>query len=190
MRQIALLLSMVGLLVIAAGCATYDSETAPDVVDDVDLERYTGTWYELTSVPIRPQRGCVGTTARYELRDDGDIDVINTCYDESFDGDIRRATGRAWLQDDGSDGRLWVRFFWPFRSHYWIIDLDEDYRWAVISGPDRDTLWVLSRSPCMEQHRFEEIVDGLQARNFDVQSMETTPQRGGNGDRCEVELRE
>lgn len=189
MRRTGIALLSIGLLVaVVAGCATYDPETAPEVVDEVDLQRYVGTWYEIAAVPIRPQEGCVGTTARYEIRDDGDVAVINECYDESFDGDVRRAEGRAWLQDDESDARLWVRFFWPFRGHYWIVDLDDDYRWAVVSTPDRDPFWILSRTPCMDQALFDGIAESLRQRGFDLGKLETTLQRDEDGRHCEVQV--
>ena len=176
------------LATLIAGCAVYDPETAPQVVDQVDFQRYVGTWYEAAAVPIRPQESCVGTTAHYALRDDGGISVVNECYDESFDGELRRAEGRAWVQGEESDGRLWVRFFWPFRSHYWIVDLDEDYRWAVVSNPDRDPFWILSRAPCMDQQTFDGIVDSLHRRGFDIDRLETTLQRDEQGRECEVRL--
>ena len=182
------LLSLALVVAMVGGCATYDSDEAPEVVDDVDLERYAGTWYEVAAVPIRPQRGCVGTTADYKIRDDGDVTVVNECYDESFDGELRSTEGRAWLQSEESDARLWVRFFWPFRGHYWIVDLDDDYRWAVVSNPDRDPFWILSRSPCMDQKRFDRIVASLRERGFDIELLETTLQRDEDGRRCEVQI--
>lgn len=191
MRRIQIPFLPLGLMfAVVAGCATYDPETAPEVVDDVDLQRYAGTWYEVAAVPIRPQEGCVGTTATYEIRDDGDVTVINECFDESFDGELRRAEGRAWVQSEESNARLWVRFFWPFRGHYWIVDLDDDYRWAVVSTPDRDPFWILSRTPCIDQQTFDQIVSSLHRRNFDLERMETTLQRDDDGHHCEVQVRQ
>jgi len=122
-----------------------------DVVSDVDLERYTGKWYEIASFPQHFQRGCVASTATYTLRDDGRIDVLNECRDQSFDGELRQAEGIAWIVDPSqSRAKLKVQFFWPFSGDYWIIDLDPDYRYAVIGHPSREYLWILSRTPTMQ----------------------------------------
>ena len=168
-------------------CATAEP---PEVVDHVDVERYLGTWYEASSVPIRGQRGCVGTTATYGERDDGDISVYNRCYDGSFDGDVRDIEGKAWVADEETNAKLWVRFFWPFRSSYWIVALDdEDYQWAAVSDRRADNLWVLSRSPCMDQVLFDNIYADLKARDLPVDELESTLQRDDDGQECQVLLR-
>lgn len=180
------LLAVTGLF----GCAsTGDSHGAPKVVDEVDIERYLGTWYEVASFPIRAQRGCVGTTATYSLRDDGDISVYNRCYEDSFDGDVQDIEGKAWVDDGSTNAKLKVQFFWPFRSPYWIVDLDQDeYQWAVVSGPDRDNLWILSRTPCLDQAFFEQLYARLDGRGFDMSRLQTTLQRTEDGETCRVEL--
>ncbi|UCE84718.1 MAG: lipocalin family protein [Deltaproteobacteria bacterium] len=156
------------------GCQT----AAPlRVVPDVDLERYLGRWYEIASFPHRFQRGCVATAATYTLRDDGRIRVENQCRDGSFDAELRRAEGVAWLADpDRSTAKLKVQFFWPFRGDYWIIELDPDYRFAVVGHPSRNYLWILSRSRSMDAALYEDLVARAAAQGFDVSRLERTPQ--------------
>jgi apolipoprotein D and lipocalin family protein len=102
-------------------------------VKALDLDRYGGRWFEIASFPQRFQRGCVATTATYTRLADGRIRVENECRDESFDGELRRVEGVAWLTDpDASPAKLKVQFFWPFSGDYWVIELDADYRYAVI----------------------------------------------------------
>ncbi len=114
-------------------------------VAEVDLARYAGKWYEVAAFPMFFQRQCVGdTTAEYGLRPDGDISVRNRCRTESgFD----EATARAWAVEGSGNARLKVQFFWPFRADYWVIGLDDGYRWAVVGNPERKYLWILSRTP-------------------------------------------
>lgn len=182
---LAALILVAGLL----GCSSTGGERAPEVVDWVDLERYVGTWYDVASFPIRPQSDCVGTTATYSFRDDGDIRVYNRCYEDSFDGDVQDIEGKAWVDDPSTNAKLKVQFFWPFRSPYWIIDLDQDaYQWAVVSGPKRDNLWILSRSPCMDPTLFARIYDSLAARGFALSRLQSTRQRSPDGEICQVEL--
>jgi apolipoprotein D and lipocalin family protein len=113
----------VGLVATLGGCRS--THPPLDVVDEVDLDRYLGRWYEIASFPQRFQRGCVASMATYTQRDDGRIGVVNECRDRSFDGELRRADGVAWVADEaGSRAKLKVQFFWPFRGDYWIIALD------------------------------------------------------------------
>ncbi|TXD34318.1 hypothetical protein FRC96_14045 [Lujinxingia vulgaris] len=183
-------LSVVALGALAwAGCAsTGGSGSSVKVVDELEIERYLGTWYELASVPLRAQRDCVGTTATYSLRDDGDIRVYNRCLKGGFDGKVSDITGRAWVDDGRDPAKLNVRFFWPFKSPYWVVALDADYRWAAVSGPDQENLWILSRTPCMNAQTFAQIYEDLDRRGFPVDALRVTPQQDENGKRCEVSL--
>lgn len=178
------LLVSLGILFLASACAS----SPPEVVDHVDLDRYQGTWYEVASFPIRAQRDCVGTTATYGERDDGDISVYNACFKGSFDGEVSDITGKAWVADETTNAKLWVRFFWPFRGSYWIVDLDDDYDWAVVSNHRASTLWILSRQPCMDQGRFEAIYHSLKDRDFPMDQLQTTLQRSADGEPCQVQI--
>jgi apolipoprotein D and lipocalin family protein len=87
--------------------------------------------------------------ATYTIRGDGDIDVLNRCRKDSLDGKEKSALGRAKVVDRTTNAKLEVSFFRPFWGDYWIIDLDADYRYAVVGHPGREYLWILSRTPTM-----------------------------------------
>jgi apolipoprotein D and lipocalin family protein len=164
------------LLAMLAGCRT---TTAPlDVVESVDLDRYAGQWYEIASYPQRFQKGCVASKATYTLREDGRIQVINECRDGSLDGDLRRAEGVAWVVDPAeSTAKLKVQFFWPFSGAYWIIELDPDYRYAVVGHPSRDYLWILSRTPSMAPRVYDDLLARIAAHGYDLSRLEQTQQQ-------------
>jgi len=144
---------------------------------DVDLDRYLGRWYEVASLPQYFQRGCVATTALYSRRDDGRIRVENECRDETLDGEVRRAEGVAWVADPGDDpAKLRVRFFWPFSGHYWIVALDPDYRWALVGHPERKYLWILSRTPQMDEALYASLVERARELGYDVSRLVRTLQ--------------
>ena len=164
-----------GLLAALAACAA----PAPplEVAGAVDLERYLGRWYEIASLPQFFQRGCVATTAEYTRRPDGRIRVVNECRDGSLDGELRRAEGVAWVADPGrSDARLVVQFFWPFRGDYWILELDPDYRYAVVGNPSREYLWILSRTPTLDPALYEALLTRIVARGYALARLTRTPQ--------------
>jgi apolipoprotein D and lipocalin family protein len=147
-----------------------------EVVDQVDLDRYLGTWYEIARFPAWFQRGCTAVRADYGLRDDGLIRVVNSCRKGSLEGKLKQSTGRAKVADTTRNAKLKVSFFGPFWGDYWIIDLDPDYQWAVVSEPRRKYLWILSRSRTMEQDLFESITARLADRGFDLDRLDLTQQ--------------
>ncbi len=163
------------ILLLAAGC---NSVYPPlEVVHYVDLERYTGRWFEIARYPHSFERDCAGVTADYSLRDDGRIEVINTCFESSLDGPERLIRGSARVADPTTNAKLKVTFFWPFEGDYWIIDLDNEYEYAVVGAPNRRFLWILSRTPTMDGETYEAILDRLAAQDYDTQPLELVPQR-------------
>ena len=165
------------LMLIASATAARGSDPEPlEVVDSVDLERYLGRWYEIASYPMYFQKGCTATIATYSLREDGLIQVINSCRKGSLDGKLKEAKGRAKVVDAETNAKLKVSFFGPFWGDYWIIDLDPDYRWAVVGGPKRKYLWILSRTPQMDEALYEEIIGRLPAKGYDPKRLNRTTQ--------------
>jgi apolipoprotein D and lipocalin family protein len=159
-----MLLSLVAMAVVAAVSA---EESPLEVAGSVDLDRYLGTWYEIASYPAWFQRGCTAVTAQYSLRDDGLIRVVNSCNKGALDGKLKQSTGRAKVVEGSNNAKLKVSFFRPFWGDYWIVDLDPEYRWAVVGVPNRKYLWVLSRTRTMDDALYQEIVGRLQAKGYD-----------------------
>lgn len=157
--------------------AALSAEEPPlEVVPSVDLERYLGTWYEIASYPAWFQRGCTAVTAEYSRRDDGLIRVVNSCNQGSLDGKLKQSTGRAKVVEGSANAKLKVSFFRPFWGDYWIIDLDADYRWAVVGVPSRKFLWILSRTPQMEDSVYNDILSRLPAMGYDPARLNRTSQ--------------
>jgi apolipoprotein D and lipocalin family protein len=166
-----------GLALFATLAACQTTHPPLEVVDEVDLDRYVGRWYEIASFPQHFQRGCVATTANYTRMEDGRIRVENECRDDSFDGELRRAEGVAWVAgSNGSQAKLKVQFFWPFRGAYWIIELDPEYRYAVIGHPSRNYLWILSRSRTMDPALYERLLARIEEHGYDLERLNRTPQ--------------
>jgi apolipoprotein D and lipocalin family protein len=153
------------------------AETRPlEVVPSVDLSRYLGTWYEIATIPQRFQKDCVAVTATYTLRDDGTIGVENKCRKKTLDGDIKIARGKAWVVDKKTNAKLKVQFFWPFKGDYWIIELDPDYEFAVVGHPNRQYLWILSRAPHLEEGLYQELLQRIANKGYDISRIKRTLQ--------------
>jgi apolipoprotein D and lipocalin family protein len=167
----------------AAGSRAAAEEARMTPVPALDLQRYAGAWYEIARLPNPFQKKCAhSVVVRYAVRDDGRLDVVNECVEAS--GAVSRAAGVARLAlPKGPPSQLKVRFAPAFLSFlsavwgdYWVIDLAPDYTWAVVGGPDRKYLWILSRTPRMPELLYAEIL-GRAARFYDVSRVARTEQR-------------
>lgn len=175
MRELLLTLPLIFLAAACAPTTTERLELPPlEVVESVDLGRYTGTWYELASYPQSFQEGCFATTATYTLREDGEIGVLNRCRKGALDGEVDEAHGRARVVDEQTNAKLEVSFFRPFWGEYWIIDLAQDYSYAVVGHPSRDYLWILSRTPKMSDEKYQRILDGIRAKGYPLDRLQKT----------------
>lgn len=149
----------------------------PPVVGAVDLERYSGRWFEIARYDVRFQRGCEGVTAQYQPMENGEIEVINACRRGGLDGELDTVTGRARIVDGSNGAKLKVSFFGPFFfGDYWVIDLAEDYSWAVVSEPRGRFLWLLSRTPQMDQDVLDARLAWLSAQGYDTRALRFTEQ--------------
>ena len=163
----AMLVSGLALLFACSANRQPLANDPPTVVKHVDLDRYLGKWYEIARYPNRFQKACVASTAVYSSREDGRIQVLNECRKDSMEGTLKRAEGKAWVVDETTQAKLKVQFFWPFRGDYWIIDLGEDYEYAVVGHPKRKYLWILSRTPQMETGVYEGILQRILRNGYD-----------------------
>ncbi|MEJ2054082.1 MAG: lipocalin family protein [Calditrichaceae bacterium] len=152
----------------------------PSTVEYVDLNRYAGLWYEIAKIPNRFQKQCArNTTAAYALNDDGTIQVINQCTKN--DGSVDRAEGKARIVDTTSNAKLEVSFVSIFGFHlfwgdYWVIGLDENYRYAVVGTPTRKYGWILCREKQMPEDLFKEAKAILTGQGYNPDDFVMTVQ--------------
>lgn len=143
----------------------------------VDLKKYAGKWYEIASLPQRFQKGCNCTTAEYTLTDKDFVKVENRCNKDSVNGKKSYIKGKAFVVENSGNAKLKVQFFWPFRGKYWIIDLAEDYSYAVVGHPNRKYLWILSRTPKINETTYQQIISRIKENGFDISKIELTKQQ-------------
>lgn len=139
------------------------------------FEPYLGRWFEIARYPNRFERKCDrNVTAEYAMKDNGKIRVVNTCL--TSQGKPDRAEGTAIVVDKSTNAKLKVTFFWPFYGNYWVIDLGPNYEYAVVGEPSRRYLWILSRSPTIQDATYRDILSRLAAKGYDPQELMRTTQ--------------
>ena len=156
---------LLGLLATLAGCSTAPPPGLA-AVTPFDVNRYAGTWYEIARMDHAFERGLSDVSATYRLLPDGSVQVTN----RGFDGERKawkEAVGKALFTGEANRGSLKVSFFGPFYGGYHVIALDQqDYRWALVSGPDRDYLWILARDKTLPAEVREQLVSQARALGF------------------------
>jgi len=152
-----------------AGCTGIPPGIEP--VQEFELERYLGKWYEIARLDHSFERGLINVTADYSMRADGGVDVINRGFDEARKS-WREARGRAYFMSSPEIAHLKVSFFGPFYGSYIVFNLDRvQYQYVLVCGPDRSYLWILSRSPVLSPHVLEELVTKADTLGFETDKL-------------------
>jgi apolipoprotein D and lipocalin family protein len=164
--------------VLSTACSSSQKSMKMNVVKDVDLERYAGTWYEIARFSHRFERDLVGVTATYNLLSNGRIEVINQGYKYKLDGELKKAVGKAKVPNPEKPGHLKVSFFWIFYADYLILELDqENYQYVLIGSSSDKYLWILGRTPQMDSETYQMLVGRAAELGYDVDKLELVPQK-------------
>jgi len=179
------ILTALFLLILANILVGAQASTTPAVrtVPAVDLNRYSGKWYEIARYPNKFQKQCVGnTTATYTVKQNGKIEVLNECLKKN--GLVNSAKAEAKVAEKGSNSKLKVRFAPGFLSvfgfvwaDYWIIDLGSNYEYAVVADPKREYLWILSRDPELKESVYQSILQRVEKQGFQPGKLVRTRQK-------------
>jgi apolipoprotein D and lipocalin family protein len=169
-------LGIVNVLVLMPSCSSVPIVPPLETVEFVDIEQYMGKWYEIASYPTFFNRRCTATTAEYTLQDDGTVRVVNECRIGDPSGRLDRIEGTARVVNEETNAELKVSFFFFGAGDYWIIELEENYQWAVVGDPGRRTLFILSRTPTLEDGVYQDILSRVRANCYDPDYLTLTPQ--------------
>ncbi len=171
MKRLLLALCALGGLF---GCA--DARPPLKTVPHVDLQRYLGTWYVIANIPYWLENGKVATADVYSMREDGTMGNQFVFRRDSFTAPEDHWDGYAWVIDGTGNAEWRVRFIWPFSATYLVIDLDPDYRWAVVGHPSRDLFWILSRTRQLPDATYAAILERAALQGYDVSRVAKVPQ--------------
>ncbi|WP_414664973.1 lipocalin family protein [Horticoccus sp. 23ND18S-11] len=162
-------------LALFSGCTTMKLPPLR-TVPQVDLDRYLGDWNVIAHIPYFLEKGKVATLDRYARRPDGRFDNIFVFRRGSFDAPEEQWKGVAWVHDKTTNAEWRVQFIWPVRLAYLIIDLDPDYRWAVVGHPSRNYIWILARDRQLPDELYRSILQRAAAQGYAIDRIAKVPQ--------------
>lgn len=143
-----------------------------ETVKGVKIEKYLGKWYEIARFPHSFEKGLEGVTATYSIREDGKIKVVNAGFQNSLNGKKKTAIGKAYIPNPKDAAKLKVSFFWIFYGDYYILELDTvDYQWSLVGSSSDKYLWILSRTPKMDEALYRSILEKAKKRNYDISKL-------------------
>jgi apolipoprotein D and lipocalin family protein len=166
---------LIVITLLLSGCLGMPESVKP--VNDFELNKYLGKWYEIARLDHSFERGLVQVSAEYSVREDGGVSVLNRGFSET-DNEWQEAQGKAYFVNADDEAYLKVSFFGPFYGSYVVFDLDkENYQYAFVSGPDTSYLWLLSRTPSVAPELLERFVAMSKQRGFDTKQLILVDQR-------------
>lgn len=174
-KNILLVAAVILNLFFMSGCFFEDAFTKNLPAKNIELSRYLGTWYEIARLPAWFEKDLVGVTATYKLKSDGEIEVRNIGYQNTLAGEKKASVGRAWIPDKAQSGRLKVSFFWPIAADYVVLDVDDQYQYALV-GSGEDYLWILSRKPQLDHVVYQRLLAKASALGYDLSKIEKPEQ--------------
>ena len=159
------------------GCAITPQKVTVPVAPVVDLPRFMGPWYVIGVIPTFLEKDIYNAIESYELAADGTISTTFTFNKGSFDGPARRMQPRGFVID-GTNNAIWgMQFLWPIKAEFVIAHVDAQYTETIIARSARDYVWIMARTPTLDEPRYAALVDKVKAMGYDISKLVKVPQR-------------
>ena len=146
-------------------------------VEYVDLERFMGPWYVISSTPPFIDKKSYNAIEEYTLAEDGTIKTRFSFFDGGFDGKFKTYHPTGFVRPDGSNAVWGMQFIWPIKADYQIVYLDEDYRRVIIAREKRDLVWLMAREPTIPEEEYQALLARIVALGYDASDLRLTPQQ-------------
>ncbi|AWB68277.1 lipocalin [Saccharobesus litoralis] len=155
-------------VLLLCSCTGLPNNVTP--INNFQLQRYLGTWYEIARLDHSFERGLSQVSASYSMRSDGGVRVLNKGFN-SEDGRWQQAEGKAYFVQDETTGHLKVSFFGPFYASYTIFELDANYQTAFVAGYSKDYLWLLARTPQVDERTKQKFIQNAKDKGFATEQL-------------------
>jgi apolipoprotein D and lipocalin family protein len=177
MRALRRSVSLLGLAALITGCTTMPAQSPLETVPSVDLGRFMGDWYVIASIPTYIERDAYAAVESYALNPDGTIATTFTFRKGAFDGPEKRYTPKGFVIDTRTNATWGMRFIWPIKAEYLILDLAPDYSTTIIGRNKRDYLWIMARGPVLTDEQYAALLRKAVSFGYDAAKIKKVPQR-------------
>lgn len=161
---------LVGSLALITSIFSDQIDLEQEAITGFELEKYLGTWYEVARMDHSFERGMSHVTATYSLKENGDVAVVNKGYVREKDA-WKTATGYARFKGEPDVAALKVTFFWPFFGGYHVVELAEDYSYALVAGDSEKYLWILSRTPKISDEIWQLLIQRASSLGYSTSDL-------------------
>ena len=158
-----------------AWCLLACTDGGPAVASNFELQRFQGHWYEISRVPRDYDANCRDTVADYRLTGPQQLSMQHTCISSSGPNGEQKFQAQACVDDASVPAKLTLQIG-TYSASYWVLDVGDNYEYALIGHPSRTMLWILSRTPELDAAFYEHALSLATARGFDVSQLQKTPQ--------------
>ncbi len=159
------------IIALNAGCTSMEPLST---VEEVDLDQFMGKWYVIASIPTFVEKSAYNATETYERNSDGTIATTFAFRKGSFEGKQKVHTPKGFVSDQSN--AIWgMQFIWPIKADYRIVYLDEDYSKTIIGRNKRDYVWIMSRSPNMDQREYDDMVAQVSRMGYETSKLRRVP---------------
>jgi apolipoprotein D and lipocalin family protein len=146
-------------------------------VDYVDIDRFMGDWYVLANIPTFLEKDAYNAVETYRLDDDGTIETTFVFRKGAFDGKRKEYNPRAWIHNAESNAVWGMQFLWPIKADYRIVYLDADYSRTIIARNKRDFVWLMARTPSINESDYNDMVHRVDEMGYDISRLQRVPQK-------------
>jgi apolipoprotein D and lipocalin family protein len=167
--------TIISIITIMISLFSCTSKKKLETVKDLDIEKYSGLWFEIAKLPNRFEKNLKCVSATYTINKDGSIKVFNQGYNTKS-LKTEKITGKATIPNSEKPGEIKVSFFGPFKGDYFVMDIDTNYQTVLVGSPSRKYLWILSRSISIDEGRMQELIAIAKANEFDTSIIELNTQ--------------
>lgn len=171
--------AVAALAALLGGCSVSARDVTVPVAPSVDLPRYMGDWYVIGVIPTWFEKGACNAVESYALDADGTIRTTFTFNEGALDGPEKRMQPRGFVVP-GTNNAVWgMQFVWPIEAEFVISHVDPDYTETIIARSARDYVWIMARTPAIDEDRYAALVRRVGAMGYDVGRIQRVPQSGG-----------
>lgn len=166
--------SLLLLMTMLSGCK--DTSDPLATVAYVDIERFMGDWYVIANIPTFLEKDAYNPVESYALNEDGSIATTFVFRKGAFDGPRKEYNPKGFVRDTDSNAVWGMQFIWPVKGDYRIVYLAEDYSVTIIGRNKRDFVWLMARTPQIDDAEYERLRELIANMGYDVSKLQKAPQ--------------